>query len=268
MPTLSRTAARFKERTELLEFMLEAASAATETLDLDRLLAQVAEIIKKVIPYDLLAIMLYSERRQGLSIRHSIGHRPELAKTLLLRLGEGITGTAAAERQPTLVDDVRNDKRYLSVLDAVRSELAVPMIARGKLVGVIDLQSTKLSAFTKYDKDLLTLISSRIAYSIDNARLYRRADRQNKTLRTLSRLSREFSSILALDENLPPSVAQALAILRFPITHVTDHVGRGTPDEDLFDEAAARNWVLVTRDAKMWRKRAQQAALLQAGIGG
>lgn len=73
--------------------------------------------------------------------------------------------------------------------------------------------------------------------------------------------------ILALDENLPPSVAQALAILRFPITHVTDHVGRGTPDEDLFDEAAARNWVLVTRDAKMWRKRAQQAALLQAGIG-
>ena len=121
MPTLSRTAARFKERTELLEFMLEAASAATETLDLDRLLAQVAEIIKKVIPYDLLAIMLYSERRQGLSIRHSIGHRPELAKTLLLRLGEGITGTAAAERQPILVDDVRNDKRYLSVLDAQRS---------------------------------------------------------------------------------------------------------------------------------------------------
>jgi len=72
---------------------------------------------------------------------------------------------------------------------------------------------------------------------------------------------------LALDENLPPTVAQALAVLKFPVTHVTDHLPRGTPDEQLFAEAAARDWVLVTRDAKMWRKRAQQEALLQAGIG-
>lgn len=72
---------------------------------------------------------------------------------------------------------------------------------------------------------------------------------------------------LALDENLPPTVAQALAILKFPVIHVNDHLPRGTPDEQLFTEAAARDWVPVTRDAKMWRKRAQQEALLQAGIG-
>jgi len=73
--------------------------------------------------------------------------------------------------------------------------------------------------------------------------------------------------ILALDENLPPKVAQALAVIDFPVTHVIDHLPRGTADEELFVEAAKRDWVLVTRDAKMWRKRGQQAALLQAGIG-
>lgn len=72
---------------------------------------------------------------------------------------------------------------------------------------------------------------------------------------------------LALDENLPPKVAQALAVLDFPVIHVLDHLPRGTPDEKLFAEAAQRDWVLVTRDVKMWRKRGQREALMQAGIG-
>ena len=135
-------------------------------------------------------------------IRYSIGHRPELAQNLVIKLGEGLTGTAAASRETILVGDVRNDERYLSSLDAVRTELAAPMIARGKLVGVIDLQCTRVDAFSEYEKSLLRLIASRIAFSIDNARLYRRVDRQNRTLRTLAKLSQEFSSILALDELL------------------------------------------------------------------
>ena len=67
---------------------------------------------------------------------------------LSVALGEGVTGTAAARREPILVGDVRNDPRYLNPVDAVRTELAVPMTARGKLVGVIDLQSTRVNAYT------------------------------------------------------------------------------------------------------------------------
>ena len=90
----------------------------------------------------------------GLAIRYAIGHREEVVRSLLLPLGEGITGIAAATRQPILVDDVRSDPRYLPALDAVRSELAVPMLARGKLVGVIDLQSTRLNAYREQDRAL------------------------------------------------------------------------------------------------------------------
>ncbi len=119
------------------------ARVTAETLDLDKLLESVASIVKNVIPYDLFAILLYSERVQGLRIRYAIGHREEIVRSLVVRLGEGITGAAALSRLPVMVEDVQNDSRYLNALDAVRSELAVPMIARGKLVGVLDVQSTK-----------------------------------------------------------------------------------------------------------------------------
>ena len=140
---------RFRERSELLDFLLEVSAATAQTLDLDPLLANVAEIVHKVLPYDLFAILLYNDKRQDMRIRYAVGHREEVVRGLSIALGEGITGTAAAHREPVLVGDVRNEPRYLHTLDAVRTELAVPMMARGKLVGVIDLQSTRLNAYTE-----------------------------------------------------------------------------------------------------------------------
>jgi sigma-B regulation protein RsbU (phosphoserine phosphatase) len=173
-----------------------------ERSDLDQLLPNVAEIIRKILPYDLFAILLYSDKRQDLRIRYGVGHREEVIRNLAISLGEGVTGTAAARREPVLVGDVRNDPRYLNSVDAVRTELAVPMTARGKLVGVIDLQSTRVNAYTEYDRALMRLIAGRVSIAIDNARLYLRAHRQNRTLKTLANISREFSSILDLNELL------------------------------------------------------------------
>jgi len=200
--TVRKSRVQFRERSELLDFLLEVTTATANTLDLDELLSNVAEIVKKVIPYELFAILLYSEKRQDLRIRFAVGHREEVVRKLSIALGEGITGAAAAQREPILVRDVRVDPRYLNALDAVRSELAVPMLARNMLVGVIDVQSTRDNAYTEYDRALLRLIASRVASSIDNARLYRRVERQNRTLRTLARISHEFASILELDELL------------------------------------------------------------------
>ncbi len=198
----TKSGIRFHERAELLDFLLEVSAITSETLDLDRILANIATIVKEVAPYDLFAILLYSERQGGLTVRYGIGHRDEVMRSLVIPLGEGITGQAAATRQPVLVGDVHSDGRYLAAVDAVRSEIAVPMTVRGKLVGVIDLQSTRLNAYRERDRALLQLIASRVAVSIDNARLYRRVDRQNRTLKTLANLSQEFSSILDLDELL------------------------------------------------------------------
>jgi sigma-B regulation protein RsbU (phosphoserine phosphatase) len=202
MQSARKPAIRFKERSELLDFLLEVSTATTTTLDLDHLMANVAEIVHKVLPYDLFAILLYSDRRKDLRIRYGVGHREEVMRNLSVPLGEGITGAAAAMREPLLVGDVRNEPRYLNTVDAVRTEMAVPMTARGKLVGVIDLQSTRVNAWGEYDRALMRLIAARVGVAIDNARLYRRVDRQNRTLKTLANISREFSSILDLNELL------------------------------------------------------------------
>src|SRR5713101_2888453 len=181
MATPRKAVEAFRERAELLDFLLEVSRATSETLDLDKLLANVAAVVKDVIPYDLFAILLYSEKARGLRIRYSIGHRAEVVRSLVIALGEGVVGAAAESREPVMVDDVRSDPRYLNALDAVRSELAVPMMARGKLVGIIDVQSTRLRAYSDQDRRIMRLIASRVAGSIENATLYRRVDRQNRT---------------------------------------------------------------------------------------
>jgi len=207
--------AEFRERAELLDFLLEVSTVTSETLDLDRLLGNVADIIKDVIPYELFAILLFNDKTRTLRMRYSIGHRDEVAKNLAIRLGEGITGSAAASRQPILVEDVRKDSRYLNALDAVRAELAVPMLVRGKLVGIIDLQATHLNAFSEHDQSLLVLIATRVGIAIDNARLYRRVERQNRTLRVLAHVSQEFSSILDIDELLTKIALTIRALINF-----------------------------------------------------
>lgn len=215
MATPRKSAVRFRERSELLDFLLEVSAGTSETLDLDRLLANVGDIVKKVIDWELFAILLYTERNQELRIRFAVGHRPEIVNNLTLTLQDGITGAAATSRQPVLVGDVRNDPRYLSSIDAVRTEMAVPMVARNKLVGVIDVQSTRLNAYTEYDRTLLRLIATRVAVAIDNARLYRRVDRTNRTLRTLSAISSEISSILDLDELLAKISRSVRGLIHF-----------------------------------------------------
>src|SRR5450755_1260762 len=211
----TRKAVRFRERSELLDFLLEVSTVTSQTLDLNELLANVSEIVKRVIPGELLAILLYSEKRRELRIRYALGHREEVVQNWSIPLGQGITGAAALTREPVLVGDVRSDPRYLNAVEAVRTELAVPMIARRKLVGVIDVQSTRPNAYTEQDRALLRLIASRVAISIDNARLYWRVERQNRTLRALASISQEFSSILDVDELLTKIASTVRSLINY-----------------------------------------------------
>ena len=104
--TPRRSSLRFRERAELLDFLLEVSRVTSETLDLAEQLSAIASIVKEVVPYDVFAILLYSERTHALTIRHAIGHREEVVRSLSIPLGEGIVGTAAARREPVLVEDV------------------------------------------------------------------------------------------------------------------------------------------------------------------
>jgi len=215
MPSRTKAPIRFRERSELLDFLLEISAVTSETLDLDKLLTSVGDIVRRVVQYDFFAILLYNDKRKDLRIRYGVGHREEVIRNLLIPLGEGIVGAAAAQREAVLVPDVNADPRYLPTSDIVRAELSVPMVVRGGLVGVIDVQSTRFNAFSDYDRNLLRLIAARVAAAIDNAQLYRRADRQYRTLRTLSRISHEFSSILDIDELLSKIASSVRGLINY-----------------------------------------------------
>jgi sigma-B regulation protein RsbU (phosphoserine phosphatase) len=182
--------------------LLEVADVVNTTLDLDTTLRRVAELVRKVIDYEIFAILLLNEKTQELYFRFQVGYSREVAERVRVKVGEGVTGLAAQRREPVLVDDVSQDTRYISAVPNVRSELAVPLIVKNRLIGVIDIESPQPNHFTEEHKRLLTLIASRMAVGIENARLYTRSTRQARTLILLNEIARELTSILNVDELL------------------------------------------------------------------
>src|SRR2546421_9911497 len=154
-----------------------------------------------IIDYEIFAILLLNERTQELRIRFQIGHTPEIER-LKIRVGEGITGMAVERRSSVPVEDVRNEPRYITANPSVRSELAVTLMAKKRVIGVIAIQASKERYFTDEHSRILTLVASRIATAIENARLYTRVSRQAQTLTVLNEISREITSILDLDDLL------------------------------------------------------------------
>ncbi len=182
--------------------LLEVADVMATSLDLDTTLRRVAEVVRKVIDYEIFAILLLNEKTQELRFRFQVGYPPEFAERARIKLGEGVTGIAAQERQAILIDDVTLDSRYIAALPNVRSELAVPLTTKNRVIGVIDLEAKDPGYFNEEHMRLLTLIASRMAAGIENAQLYTRTTRQARLLLLLNEIARELSSILNLDELL------------------------------------------------------------------
>jgi phosphoserine phosphatase RsbU/P len=189
-------------RVDVEALLIEVADVLNTTLDLNTLLQRVAEVVKGVIDYEIFSILLLNERAQELRFRFQIGHLPEVAERIRVKVGEGVTGRAVKERRAILVDDVSQETHYIEALPRVRSELAVPLITKNKAIGVIDLEAREPGYFKEEHARLLGLIASRIAVSIENARLYTRIVRQANTLALLTEISRELTSILNLDQLL------------------------------------------------------------------
>ena len=202
MADATKSASRPLELTELLTLMVEVSERINSTLDLDELMQRIAEIVKRAIDYEVFAILLLNEKTQELHIRFSIGHPDELVRNLRIKVGEGIVGRVARTRRSILVNDVLKDPSYIQSVSPIRSELAVPLITKNRLIGVIDLEAPWPDFFNDSHLSLLELLASRMAMALDNARLYRRSVRQARALQLLNEISREMSSVLVLNELL------------------------------------------------------------------
>jgi sigma-B regulation protein RsbU (phosphoserine phosphatase) len=184
-----------------VEFLHRLADALNTTLDVNTLMHRVADLVRAVIDYRIFAIVLLNDRTQELRMRFQSGHSPEIER-MRLKLGHGVVGQAALQRRSLLIEDVSTFPQYINANPNVRSELAVPLIVKNKVIGVLDIQSEQLGYFIHEHQRLLELVASRVSIAIENARLYTRVSRQAETLTVLNEISREITSILDLDDLL------------------------------------------------------------------
>ncbi|HWY45026.1 MAG TPA: SpoIIE family protein phosphatase [Candidatus Sulfotelmatobacter sp.] len=205
---------------EVLTTLAQIGEEVNASLDLDEVLARTAALIKKHIDYEIFGVLLLDESAGTLKHRFSIGYSRDLAANLVIPLGQGITGTAAATGHAVRVSDVTKDPRYINAIDTVRSELAVPLMLQGKCVGVLDIQSNCPDYFTKDQQSILTLLASRLAVAIENARLFERVRAQAETLLLLNEVSREMSSILDVEELLRRAAEQTKRVIDYQILSI------------------------------------------------
>ena len=202
---------------DTLETLAEIGREMSSILDLDALLTRIASLTKRLIDYRTFGILLLDPQTQVLEIKMAVryGDNPE---TKTLKLGEGLVGWAALNREPVLVSDVSKDPRYINLVPDARSELVIPMLIKDRCIGVFDLESPELDAFTKEHKELLTLLASQAAVAIENARLYEEVRRNEERIERELRFAQRVQAAL-LPTELPVRLRTADVAGRFAPAH-------------------------------------------------
>jgi sigma-B regulation protein RsbU (phosphoserine phosphatase) len=167
--------ARLFERSRLdaeaFELLATIGHEVASILDLDKLFARIAELARRVIDYRTFGILLLNDELElEMKLAVQYGEKVDVPR---VRLGEGLVGYAALHKEPVLVADVSLDERYIKLVPDVRSELAIPMLIQDRCIGVVDLESPELDAFSKRDVEIMSLLASQAAVAIENARLYK-----------------------------------------------------------------------------------------------
>src|SRR3954449_7449288 len=164
---------RERTYTSTLETLSEIGREFGAILNLDELLTRIANLTRRVIDYRTFGILLVNERLGELEMKVAVRYGDKVTVPRV-KLGEGIVGHAALHKVAVNVPDVSADPRYIKVVDDARSELVIPLMLQDRCVGVFDLESPELDAFSKNHVDILTLLASQAAVAIENARLYER----------------------------------------------------------------------------------------------
>ena len=219
-PQTQAAAGQPEASTDVLATLAEIGEQVNASLDLDEVLAHTAVLIKRYIDYEFFGVLLLDEAGSYLTHRFAIGYPPGLAENLRIPVGQGITGTAAATGHSVRVSDVSKDPRYINAIESIRSELAVPLMFRGKCVGVLDIQSRHLDYFTKEQQRIVTLLASRLAIAIENARLFQKVRTQAETLLVLNEVGREISSILDVEELLRRAAELVKRVIDYQILSI------------------------------------------------
>ncbi len=197
--------------------LYDASQAVLSTFDLDEVLARILTILRDYFQMQNAAILLVDPKDGDLYVRSHFG-RSQPETDVRLRPGQGLIGAAAKLRRPVYVPDVSKDNRYLQHFPSTRSEVAIPLMVRESVVGVLDLQSEQLDFFDRETIDLMTLFSTQASIAIENARLYMLEQRRARQLEAINAIARQTTALVEIAQLLDKVCV--LVLERFPVDHV------------------------------------------------
>ncbi|HEU0368873.1 MAG TPA: SpoIIE family protein phosphatase [Candidatus Acidoferrum sp.] len=197
----ARQSAEARART--LEILNEISRELSALLNTDELLKRIGELLSRLLEYQTFSILLLDASGKTLKHRFSLSGGQVIEKPDI-PLDRGLVGYAARYRHPVVVPDVREDSRYIKFHDETRSELSVPLIAKDKLVGVLDIENATPDYFREGHIQAITILASQLAVALDNAILYDRISSQEAQLNQDLRIARE------LQKRLLPSGGPAM----------------------------------------------------------
>src|SRR6266850_5928865 len=155
-----------------------------------QLLSEIIRIIQELFNHPHCAILLADSSRKLLYVVSSSGYRKQVLHDFRITIGEeGVTGWVAKHKKPLYVPDVRKDPRYIQGVVRGRSEIAAPLLIGKQLIGVLDVESPRLNAFTPRDIKILSLFATQAAVAIQNAQLYEQERKKSAQLRLINDLS-------------------------------------------------------------------------------
>jgi len=192
------------KRITQIEMAHEIAENLTSTLDLDDLLSLAAETIRKTRSYFDVTIFLVQPEGGALLAAHSGSYTDFLPHGYRQELNEGIVGWVVKHGEKALVNDVTKDPRYVAYeYHNTQSELAVPIRIEGKVVGVVNVEDTRIGAFDETDAKVLETVCDQLGSMINNARLYDQLQKTNATLTELDKMKSDFLGIVSHDFRTP-----------------------------------------------------------------
>ena len=181
--------------------LYEAGQAVLSTFDLDEVLQRILQIARDYFHLQNVAILLLDKEANQLSVRSQIGWDAGQDK-ICLGFHEGLSGASVLKKQPVYVPDVSKDPRYICAAKTTRSELAIPLMVREEVVGVLDCQSDQLNYFDHETIDLLTLFSTHASIAIQNARLSSLAKQRAKQLEAINIIAQQSTAVMDLQDLL------------------------------------------------------------------
>ncbi len=192
--------------------------ALNSALDLAATLEAISQTTAEVMRMDSCSIYLLDKKQERLILKASTGLAPAAVNRAHLRLGEGITGTAAQSGQPVAVRDAANDARFKYLPETheqdFKSLLAVPLISQGNVIGAMNVQARTYHTHTQPEIELLSLIGDLAAGALERAALHDDLQRQIQELSTLAQVSKTITAPIYLDEMLAVVAEMAVRIMR------------------------------------------------------